>query len=293
MPMQISEQNKMSLPHHFLLKLQAVYDSLKSAERKAANLILESPEFISGATIGEAADKADCSQATYVRLAHRLGFEGFPELKAQLREGASRQTPQLYQAISLEDTNDVIVKKVFQACMQTLSDTLNVFDMEKYSRAVEAFCRAGKVMFCGVGDSSAVAQAAYLKFMRTGMEVFHSEDSNAQLVTASHMVKGDVLVAISHMGRSKSVVDLVKYARSMEITVIAITNFPVSPLSKNADILLLTAAFAEHISGEVMSKRLAELCIIECLYVNTLIRNGPILNSKVDKANSALELNIL
>ncbi len=293
MSMQISEKGKKAIPHQFLLKVQAVYDSLKTAEMKAANLILESPEFVSNATIGEAADRADCSQATYVRLAHRLGYGGFPELKAQLKVNEGSQTQQLYQAISVDDSDNDIVKKVFQACIQALSDTLNVFDMNKYSQAADAFCQAGKVMFCGVGDSSAIAQAAYLKFMRTGIEVFYSPDPNAQLVTASHMGKGDVLVAISHMGRSKSVVDLVKYAHSIGVTVIAITNFPVSPLSKNADMLLLTAAFGNHIGGEVMSKRLAELCIIECLYVNTLIRNGKTVNSSIEKANTALEMNII
>ena len=289
----IPEHSKAFISHHLQLKMQGIYDSLKSAEKKAADLVLASPEFVSRATIGEAADKAACSQATFVRLAHRLGFQGFPEMKASLAGGNEQPPPQIYEAIAVGDDSASVVKKVFQACIRALSDTLDVFDSSSFSRAAEAVGQAGKIMFCGVGDSSAVAQAAWQKFMRTGMPVFFAEDPNSQLVMAAHMGPGDVLVAVSHMGRSRNVVDLVKYARTRGITVLSITNFPVSPLAKNSDILLLTAAFADHISGEVMSKRIAELCIIECLYVNTLLRNAKLLNPGVEEANRALELNIL
>ena len=48
--------------------------------------------------------------------------------------------------------------------------------------------------------------------------------------------------------------DVVKRAQDAGATVIAITNFPVSPIAKHADILLLTAAFSQHHTGEVISK---------------------------------------
>ena len=289
----ISEENARLIPNDCMLRLRSVYDSLRSAEKKAADLLITDPVFFSKATIGQASERAGCSEATFVRLSRRLGYGGYPEFKMNLREHSGESPTQLYQEITEEDSDKIIAKKVFHACIQTLQDTLNIFDANHYSDAVNKIRKANKIVFCGVGDSSIVALAGYQKFLRAGICTQFSHDQNIQIINVAQLEKDDVLIAISHMGRSKSIVDLAKQARANGIQVISITNYPVSPLSKNSDILLLTAAFAEHIKGEVVSKRLAELCILECLYVNVIVNDKDKLGECLEKSNSALEINIL
>lgn len=293
MPIDISEHSTKYIPHHCFVKLQAVYDTLKTAEKKAADLMLSKPEFLAQASIGEAAEEAACSVATFVRLAHRLGYSGYPELKSQLREKEEDVPLQLYEGISPADSYGDVVRKVFQTSIHALNDTLNVLDIEDYGKAVDAIANAGRLVFCGVGDAANVAQSGYQKFIRAGINVQASADPDVQLITASHMKRGDVLVAISHSGRTKSIVEAVKYARTTGATVIAITNYPVSPMAKNADIILLTAAFTEHIKGEIMSKRVAELCMLESLFVNVLLKRQEVLSENLQRSNSALEVNKL
>ena len=289
----ISKENAQLIPNDCILRLRSVYDSLRSAERKAADLLIADPVFFSKATVGQASERAGCSEATFVRLSRRLGYSGYPEFKINLRKHSGESPTQLYQEITEEDSDKIIVQKVFHACVQTLQDTLNIFDIGSYSEAVSKIKKANKIVFCGVGDSSIVALAGYQKFLRAGICTQFSQDQNIQIINVAQLEKGDVLIAISHMGRSKSIVELAKQARANGIQVISITNYPVSPLSKNSDILLLTAAFAEHIKGEVVSKRLAELCILECLYVNVIVNDKDRLGNRLEKSNSALEINIL
>lgn len=293
MPINITEQSTKYIPHNCLVKLQAVYDTLKTAEKKAADLMLSKPEFLAQASIGEAAEEAKCSVATFVRLAHRLGYSGYPELKNQLKEKGEDMPLQLYEGISPEDSCGDVVRKVFQTSIRALNDTLNVLNIDDYKRAVEAIVSSNRLVFCGAGDAANVAQSGYQKFIRAGINVQSSADPDVQLITASHLEKGDVLVAISHSGRTKSIVDTVKYARTTGATVIAITNYPVSPMAKNADIVLLTAAFTEHIKGEIMSKRVAELCMLESLFVNVLLKRREALSANLQRSNSALEVNKL
>jgi RpiR family transcriptional regulator, carbohydrate utilization regulator len=99
-----------------------------------------------------------------------------------------------------------------------------------------------------------------------------------------------VLIAISHSGRSRTVLDVVKRAHDAGATVIAITNFPVSPIAKHSDILLLTAAFSQHHTGEVISKRISELCIIESLYINFLIKKGQPALRRLSQSNEAVQV---
>ena len=83
-----------------------------------------------------------------------------------------------------------------------------------------------------------------------------------------------MLLAISYSGASKPLLHAIKQAREAGAVVILITNFPQAPLTRWADIVLLTAVFQKHVNREVAAKRIAQLCIVESLYVNYLIRKG-------------------
>lgn len=293
MQFKLTEDSIYKIPHDCLIKLQAIYDTLKSAEKKAADLFLEMPDFFANASIVEAANKAGCSEATFVRLARKLGYSGYPEMKSILLGNNGNGYIQPYADITEDDDYDVVIDKVFQVSIQALKDTLNILDKEEYKKAVDAICGTNKLVFSGVGDAATVARSGYQKFMRLGINVHASEDQDVLLVGVAQMAKDDVLIAISHSGRTKSVLDVVKYARSLGVTTICITNYPISPLAKNSDIVLLTAAFTEHAKGEVVSKRVAQMCILESLYINVLLKRKKELIENLDRSNQVVEVNKL
>jgi DNA-binding MurR/RpiR family transcriptional regulator len=99
------------VPHRCLIKLKGLYHSLRSAERKAANYLLSASGSISDSGVVEFAQKAGCSEATVVRLAQRLGYEGFPELKTDF---AQYEGPVAYRGISSSDEPEVVARKVFE-----------------------------------------------------------------------------------------------------------------------------------------------------------------------------------
>ena len=293
MPIKLTGKSMEEIPRDCLVKLQAIYDSLKTAEKKAANLLIERPEFFSKATIIEAAQEAGCSEATLVRLAKRLGYNGYPQLKAAIAKGRSADSVRLYENITEDDEYEEIVRKVFESSIRALSDTMNVLDMNQYKKAVDTLCNAGRIVFCGVGDAAAVAMSGYQKFIRAGINAQMSTDPDVQLIHVSMLSKGDAVVVISHSGRTKSVMELVKHARAAGAVVISVTNFPVSPLAKHSDVILLTAAFSEHVKGEIMAKRVPELCVLESLFINVLQRKRADLLENLEKSNIVLEGNKL
>jgi RpiR family carbohydrate utilization transcriptional regulator len=291
--MSMNERNLIKIPHNCLIKIRAVYDSLKTAERKAVDFLLEHPEESTQLTIVDFAAKAGCSEATIVRLSKRLGYEGFPELKADF---SSRDLSDdfEYEDISKNDDYLTVVKKVFDATIRALKDTIEMMDQQAYKQAIEALLGARKIVFCGVGDAAIVAMEASQRFIRLGENALVSQDSDLELIMSSQLNKEDVLIAISHSGRSKSVLDCVRVAKKMGAITIAITNFPISPLAKNVDILLLTAAFSKQpATGEVMSKRVAELCIIESLYTNYLLKKGKAARDRLKLSDEVVSINKL
>lgn len=285
------------LPHYCLVKLQAVYPTLKKAERLAADTLLRDPRLVAENTITELSTLSGSSEATWFRLAKRLGCSGFSALKADIADhlrslpGVEDTAVQPYEDIDRSDRPLDIAHKVFESSISALSDTISLLDEEQYDKAVQALCAADHIVLCGVGDAYTVVRSAYQKFFRAGLQVYESEDQDLQLIAISRMQPQDVLIAFSYSGRTKTVLELVKYAREHGITVIAITNFPQSPLTKNADIVLLTAAFARHVSGEIVSKRLTQLCLVESLYVNVLMKSDRDLGENLLSANDAIRKN--
>ena len=288
----MNEKNLEKIPHNCLIKIKAVYDSLKTAEKKAVDFILDYPEEIKKLTIVDFAAKAGCSEATIVRLSKRLGYDGFPELKTDFSEYDANGEDFEYEGISRSDNYGTVVKKVFDATIQALKDTFDIMDLPEYEKASTALLNSEKILFCGVGDAALVAMEAYQRFLRIGHNCMASQDPDLELIMSSQLKTGDVLVAISHSGRSKTVINSVKRGKKAGATIIAITNFPISPLAKNADILLLTAAFStQPFTGEVISKRVTELCIVESLYANYLMKKGKAALDRLDISNDAVSVN--
>jgi DNA-binding MurR/RpiR family transcriptional regulator len=288
------------LPRTCLVKIQAVYPTLKKAERRAADLLLADSGAITGATIVEAARLAGCSETTWVRLSQRLGYGGFLTLKAslagRLRGDDALDEPAIvsfYDDVGPDTPSLEIARRVLDSSVNALNDTFRLIDEEKYDRAVRALSGASKVVLCGAGDAYAVVRSAYQKFFRAGLNVYANSDIDLQLIAIGNLRAGDVLLAVSYSGRTRSVLEQVKYARQKGCTVLAVTNFPVSPLTKNADIALLTAAFTKHARGEIVSKRVAQLFLIESLYVNLLMKSRADLSHNIQRADESIGVNKL
>lgn len=288
----MDKSNLSKIPHKCLLNIKAVYDILQSAEKKAADFIQSNPGEIANSTIVDIASKAKCSEATIVRLSKRLGYEGFLDLKADFAN-VTKEHYLEYEEVNEMDDVITVVKKVFDSSIAAINDTFDIMNRIEFEKALDVILSANKIMFCGVGDAALVAKEAYQRFTRIGQNCYTSIDCDIQLILSSQLDKNDVLVAISYSGRSQSVVKAVKIAKKSGAKVIAITNFPISPLTKKSDIILQTAVFSKYATGEVISKRIVELCIIESLFINYLLKKGQPVMDTLIKSNEVIKINKL
>ena len=275
------------LPNSMAIRIKAQYDSFKSAERKAANLIIDHPLEVSEMTISQAARKAGCSEPTFTRLSRKLGYKGFVQMKDALSEVVAGAPS--FAGVAPGDAPRVVMSKVFEYSKKTLTDTLDILDGVQYEKALEAMLGADRIFFAGVGISAAVAQCAAHKFIRMGINCLWANDPDAQLLHASHLGAGDVCFLISHSGRTRCILNTAKCARAQGSTVICITNYPSAPLVRLSDIRLITASFAEHY-GEVTGNSIVQTTIIESLCINLMLQDGSV-GQRTAFSDTALEAN--
>lgn len=292
MTIDLSDPQIRKISYICLLKIQSVYDSLKSAERKAVDYLLAEPESFAKDTIVEVAAKAGCSEATLVRLGYRLAFGGYSELKSSiLKADMGEDLKCLYEGIEEDDDAFSVMEKVMKSSIQAIEDTTSLIDPQAYQRAVDAIVSAGTLQLAGIGDAAVVAMSGYYKFFRLGMNVHFSQDYDVALMMATQLKKGDVLLAVSHSGTTKTTLNTLRYAKERDATAIVITNCPFSPIGKQADILLTTAVFGENMIGESMAKRIPSFCLMESLYINALTQINDSQRRMLEDRNQALLIN--
>lgn len=281
-----------TVSHGSLIKFQFIYRNLKSAERRAADYCLQYPEDVANLTISEIARKVGCSEATLVRLARHLGYNGYPELRADILRGDQEDVSKYVIDSSSEDIES-IAENMFNLCILYLQDSLHSTDMDALKAAANLLLGAKRFVFVASGDAHFVAASCAQKFMRLGYVTTASTDFDSQLLALSLMDENDVLICISHSGRTRTVCDLAKIAHDRGINVISVTNFPVSPLAKNSDIILLTASFAYDMMDEVVTKRVPALCLLDTLYIYILLQKKEHSTARLENANDFLLMNKL
>lgn len=256
-----------------LVKIQSMYDTLGEAEKRIADYILKHEKDIVYLTITEVAEQTKTSEATVVRTCRKLGYRGFQDFKITVAQEIVNPVKSIFEEATEEDSCFDILNKEFDSIINTLNYTRRIINKDELVAAAEAILKARKVVVFGCGNSAPVALDAAHKFVRAGLESAAYSDSHMQIIIAAGLTKEDVAIGISHSGSSRDVVEALEVAKSRDATTICITNYGHSPVTKVADIKLFTASEETRYRIIGLSSRIAQLGIIDAIYIYVSLRN--------------------
>jgi RpiR family transcriptional regulator, carbohydrate utilization regulator len=258
---------------HQLARIHQALARLSPAERRVAELVLERPQAVVDQSIMTLADRAAVSEPTVVRFCRKVGCQGFGEFKLQLARSLAAGISYLDMDIAPGDGAATYKQKVFDSTITTLISVRNRLDAEAIERAVDALARARRIEFYGFVASGAVATDAQHKFFHFDVPCLAYHDLHMQRMSAAALGPEDVVVAISHTGRTKELIDSVEIALESGATVIGVTD-PDSPLGRKSSIVV-GAAVPENTDVYMPStSRIAHLLIIDVLAVGVALRGG-------------------
>lgn len=255
-----------------LVLLRGLISSLHKAEQKVAEYILEHPEDVIYLPITELAERSGVSETTVVRLCRKLGLRGYQDLRNSLVRDRIEPLKNIHEAIKDEDDEATIARKVLTGHINSLEDTLKILDEISFKKAVEALSEARRIEFYGLGGSGAVAIDAQHKFLKTGIPCTAYIDAHMQAMSASILGPQDVVVGISHTGSTKDIVESLEIANKAGATTICITSYRNSPVTKVAKIKLFVASKEIAFRAEPLASRIAQLALIDALYVAVAYR---------------------
>ncbi len=271
-----------------LSRLRSAHHSLFQAGQKVADYVLAHPQQVIHTSVTELADAAGVSEASVVRLCQQLGYRGFQDLKVSLARDMVEPTKFIHEDVKPGDSIATVVQKVLQSDINALSETMKVLDAAELQRATDLILNAKRVEFYGIGSAGPIAVDAYYRMLRIGLNVVVCIDSHMQAVSASLTGPDVVVVTISHSGSTKETVDAMRLAKQAGAHTVCITNYAKSPITAYADVILYTAAAETMFRTEAMTSRIAELSIVDALYVCVALARFDQSLSNIEKTAEAL-----
>lgn len=251
------------------------YNSFTNTEKKVADYILGNTKDAIYMSIIDLADACGVGESSVFRFCRSLDFKGYQDFKIALAHSSAMEdiTPQLSNEITIEDGIDEVSTKILNSNINALNETRKLIKEDDISTAIDYLTKAESIHFYGVGASLMTAMEGKIKFMRITPKTECSLDSHLQVISASLLTKKDVAIIVSYSGSTKDSIDLAKTAKRKGAKVIAITRYSKSPITTYADITLLCGAKEGPLQGGSLSAKLAQLYLLDVLYVEYFRRN--------------------
>jgi DNA-binding MurR/RpiR family transcriptional regulator len=243
------------------------FSTLTALETRVISTILSQCTVDETTLLKVIADETHVSKAMVVKIAKKLGFEGFRALRVALAEHNQRPLAKLRQELRGPAGARALAELAHQASLQALQGAFSLVSFEGLERAARWLYAARQRDFYGVGGSAHVARDAACKFLRIGLRASPFEDGAMMLMSAALLQKGDVAVAFSSSGQTLAVLEAVRQARKNGAQVIALTNNPGSRLAHEADAVLCATAEDSPLIGEHGAARVAQLALLDALFL--------------------------
>jgi len=234
------------------------------------------------------ADEAHVSKAMLIKIAKKLGFDGFRSLRAALAEYNRLPLAEIHEELCSCRTPFALAEKICRISIKAIQDTFSSLSFKDLERAAQCFYAARQRDFYGVGGSAQVARNATCKFLRIGIRASTFDDNSMMLMSASLLQKGDAVVALSSSGQTLVVVEAARQARRNGASVIAVTNVPLSTLAQEADVSLCTTAGGAPLTGEKVAASAAQQSILDSLLAIVAQKNPDIAEENLRRTISVL-----
>ncbi|WP_434584760.1 MurR/RpiR family transcriptional regulator [Klebsiella sp. R390] len=270
-------------------KIRALVHTGKRGERAISTFIIAQGFDLSTMSATRVAQALDISDSTVIRYARMLGCNGFPDLKLQLaaaKPDSAAVRQEIYEGIETDDSTAQIVAKSKRLFTSKIEQSLDLIEPEVIDACAHLLVNARKVVLVGIGSSALIALDMNHKLIRSGLNVQFNYDYHTQLVQASLLGPGDVLLAVSARGESEEVIEALTLARNGGAQTIALTRYGKNRASALAEHVIAYSYTEAHEKLGMVTPQILQMIAFDILFFKI---NGLISHDSMRTAMSAVD----
>lgn len=257
-----------------LERIRNAREGLSPAERRVANVVLDSPRAVLNDAVGVIARRAEVSQPTVIRFCRSLGFEGLADFKLKLGSGLTGTVPLQRTQVRRQDATSDLCAKVLDNTVSSIVQFRDALNVETVERVIELLRDAQRVELYAVGNSAMVALDAQHKLFRFRIPVVARTEAAVFSIAAEALGPKDVAVFISSSGQTPELLRAAEAARERGASVVAITSTQ-SPLARKADVCVAVDHDEDSSTFVAMISRVLHLLVIDMVAVGLAVRRMP------------------
>lgn len=256
-------------------RIQSLAASGKNSATAVSAFVLRQPEEVLRMTLAELAAKVGTSVASISRYCNLLGYENYRAFQIDLTASLASNPTSVSDFFSPEDDTSTVIRRVFEMNRQGLADTETLINHESMVEIARLIMNSRRICLLGIGGSGLVAKSSAFRLASLGVTALAITDPYEGLLTLSSSTDQDVVVAISHTGRSGLIIDMLELAKEKGARTVGITNYSDSSLAEACEFALLTSFRERRINAAVSSSSIEQLCVLDAIYFLIAHLQGP------------------
>jgi len=217
------------------VRIRERYPLLSKNQRKVADYLLREGREAPFLSIVEMEERTGASKATIVRLAQRLGFAGFLEMRGTMLKHVQKayRSPELFPAPAKFNDEEALLAVAHQD-VRNINQTIGHLDRAAFDDVARMVVKARHVSTVGLGISSLMAQILSYSLNQVGVKssaLIHGYETFIEQLP--FLSSRDLIFAFSLPPYSRETVEFVKAAAARRIRVVGITDKETSPISSH------------------------------------------------------------
>lgn len=210
-------------------RVAARIGTLTATERKVAEYLSAHPQEAAFSSAEELGRATGTSDASVVRTAKALGFDGLPGLKRSLQGHLqSLLTPANRLSASLETIGDgpgAVLTATLRDHIERLAEAERTIDTDEFQRAVELISAARETVICGFAGLDGVSDYIATHLTRIGHRARAASDTGYRLADRLLLVgQEDVVIVMGHNRINRESRIILDYCTASGVPVILLTD---------------------------------------------------------------------
>jgi DNA-binding MurR/RpiR family transcriptional regulator len=252
--------------------LRESYDGLSDTYKKIAEFIINNMETATFVSLDELSKKVGVSDATLIRFARELGFEGYQGLRTAMVDfirGIIYPSRRLSAPMKSKDFPTL--EAVRKMDIEFINSTFASIDQERFAQLAQSIISSKRIFAMGWGLSSFLAEYLAFQLQRLTYEAYAiMRERRPLLERMLYLRKGDLLIVFDILLYSSEVLEAIEYLQTDNpgATLITVTNDSTAHIVQYAD----HSFFVDTYGRGTMPSLTAPMCFINAMLEEVIIR---------------------
>lgn len=245
-------------------------ENLSVSERAVLDYLIANKASLKDLSVETVAKASFTSPASVVRMAKKLGYDGFKDFKVDFILANSKveipDDKEYKDIILVQNKENYSGKTAVENNIRALEDTIRLYSENSIRKAAEMIMTSRKILLFGKGSSSLACQDFQMKLRRIDRFCIAQDDLHEQLIDVTFADQRDVIILISNTGETEEIVQAATIARENNAKIISIVRAGKSFLSDISDIVLYSSALEGEFRSAAMTSRISQMAIVDALF---------------------------